>query len=212
VNTETLIRFLVALGVVDPERFPPNRRRPSHSRRTATASLMGGGRGCARPRKPSNPPRHALQRPPRDRGRRRDGGFLPPHPLEPGLKPIIGTAYAMRSPMPGSRRANIRLHQRPRHRHAGERQMEISRSLGTVSASASKRADLLEQVDDRPHLVGPPALSEAVFHAAHPRSTSDIPPTINYRRRTRRSRWTWCRTSRATQACVMRSRTFLRLW
>ena len=71
----------------------------------------------------------------------------------PDGKPIIGCiANAIKDA--GLTPADIDYVNAARHRHAGKRQDGISRRLHRVRRAHEERADLVEQVDDRPHAVG----------------------------------------------------------
>ena len=90
-----------------------------------------------------------------------------------------------------------RLHQRPRHLDAGERQDGMPRRLDRVRRAHPQHPDLLQQIDDRPH----PDRGRRGRGGVHP---ADAANTSASRRPSitafpiRRSRSTWCRTWRAT--------------
>ena len=118
----------------------------------------------------------------------------------PDGKPIIGCiANALEGCRARARR--YRLRQRARHRHAGKRQDGISRRLDRVRRAHEERADLVEQIDDRPHALGGRRDRGGVLAA-------DACSTSAFRRPSittcpiRRSRSTSCRTRRATRACA----------
>ena len=130
--------LLAAVGAVD-RRTIRRRRRPSRSPRTATASSWpkAPARWCSKAYESAQGARR--EDPRRDRRLRRDGGRLPPHPLEPGRQADHRLhPQRARRRRPHARRH--RLHQPARHRHARERQDGISRRRRPCSASAPKRS------------------------------------------------------------------------
>ena len=111
----------VAALFEEPRRFRHGRRR----RRARAGKLEAAtARGAQDPRHP--------------RRLRRTGGFFPPHPLQPRRQ----ADHRMRAQCPVRRRHGLRpdrLHQRPRHRHAGKRQDGVSRHLHGVRRARHAR-------------------------------------------------------------------------
>ena len=84
---------------------------------------------------------------------RRDGRRLPPHALEPGRQ----ADHRLHPQCAGRRRPHARRHrlrQSARHRHARERQDGGDGRHGRVRRAGQNPADVVQQVDGRPHAVG----------------------------------------------------------
>ena len=203
VNAGIADPLLAAVGAVDAERpaarrrqavlQEPRRLRDGRRRRRAGAGKPRARQGARR----ENPRRH--------RGLRRDGGRLPPHPLEPGRQ----ADHRLHPQRPRRRRPHARrhrLHQCARHRHAGERQDGIPRRRGRVRRARQDDPDLVEQVDDRPYAVGG-RRGRGGVHAADARASAAAADHQLRRCPTRRSRSTSCPMWRATPRCGTRCRT-----
>ncbi len=193
--------LFAAVGAVDLDRSAraggeavrqePRRLRHGRGRRRAGAGEPGVRAGARR----ENPRRHE--------GLRRDGRRLPPHPLEPGRQ-ADHRLHPQRAGRRGPDARRHRLRQSARHRHARERQDGGDGRDGGVRRARQDAADVVEQVDDRPHAVGGGRGRGGVLAAdACSISASRRPSTT--RCPIRRSRWTWCRTRRATPRCATSS-------
>ena len=151
VNPESLIRFSL-LSALSTQNDPPEAASKPFSKNRdgfvmgegARRPRAGGRRGGARPRRQD----------PRLRARlRREGRRLPPHPLEPRRRARHrGDPRRPRRCRHGARRHRHR--QRPRHLDAGERQDGGDGLRRRVRRAHPHPADLVQQVDDRPHADG----------------------------------------------------------
>ena len=199
VNPESLIRFSLLSALSTAQRSAAAGA-PSRSPRTATASSWrkAPARWCwkaceaAKARGAKILGVH--------RRLRRDGRRLPPHPLEPG------------------RQADHRLHPQRARRRRPRRPTTSTTSIRTAPARrrttrwkrlgvtavfgerAKTHADLVQQVDDRPHAVGGGRGRGGVL-AADARAPAHPADHQLRGARSRRSRSTWCRTWRATPRC-----------
>ena len=197
INPESLIRFSL-LSALSTTNDPPQARR--QALRQEPRRLRHGRRrrraGAGKPRRRQGARR---QNPRRARRLRRDGGRLPPHPLEPGRQ-----ADHRLHPQRHRRRRldarRYRLRQSARHRHARERQDGGLGVDGGVRRARQDAADLVEQVDDRAYAVGRRRGRGGVL-AADARNTSASRRPSTTRCPIRRFRSTWCRTRRATPRC-----------
>src|ERR1039458_6220880 len=120
------------------------------------AKILGVLEGCgemtdAFPRTPSRPAGQPNIRclPPAHQ----EVGPLPPPPLEPRRQ----ANYRLHRQCDQGCRPDARRHrlrQRPWHQHAGKRQDGVPRRLHRVRRAHEARADLLQQIHDRPYVVG----------------------------------------------------------
>ncbi len=167
--------FLAALGALDPERPPKAASKPfsknrdgfvmgegaaalvlesAESARARGATILGYVLGC---------------------GEKGDGFHRTrSSPTGAGDR---GDARGARRCGPGA--GGDRPRQRPRHLDAGERQDGGAGLLGRVRRAGGTAADLVEQVDDRPHADRGAGAIEAVVSLLTIRH-GRIPPTINY--------------------------------
>ena len=151
VNAGIADPLFAAVGAVDAEQSAATAAKPFSKNRDGFVMAEGAGALVLE----SLEARHGARRqdPRRHRGLRRDGGFVPSHPLEPGRQ-ADHRLHPQRHRRRGPRARRHRLHQCPRHRHAGKRQDGIPRRVGGVRRARQEHPDLVQQVDDRPYAVG----------------------------------------------------------
>ncbi len=152
INPEALIRFslLSALSTSNdnPQKAAqavlqePRRLRHGRRRRRAGAGKLRRRQGARR------------QNPRRARRLRRDGRRLPPHPLEPGRQADHRLHRATRSRMPASRPTTSTTSTRTAPARRKTTRWKHLGVLDRVRRAHEERADLVEQIDDRPHAVG----------------------------------------------------------
>ena len=129
VNPESLIRFSLLSALSTSNDPPEQAAKPFSKNRDGFVMAEGAGALVLE----SLEAAHGARRedPRRRRRLRRDGRRLPPHPLEPGRQADHRLhPQRARRRRPDARRH--RLHQRARHRHAGERQDGSARRDGRV--------------------------------------------------------------------------------
>src|SRR5580693_6562950 len=139
--------LFAAFGAVDPER----------SARTGVKAVLeksrrlcaGRRRGCTGAGRPRLRPGARRPHSWHPRRLRRKIGFVPPHPLEP-RRQADHRLHEERARRCRYRPRRRRLHQRPWHLDARERQDGISRRLHRVRRAHPQHSDLVEQIDDRP--------------------------------------------------------------
>ena len=203
VNPEALIRFSLLSALSTCEQSAgvggkavcqePRRLRHGRRRRRARARELRFRRRTRR------------EHPRRSRRLRRDGGLVPPHPLEPRRQ----ADHRMHPPRGRGCRAlarRHRLHQPAWHRHPRERQDGISRRGDGVRRAGQIDSDFLEQVDDRAHAVGSRRGRDRV-HAVDPGASASCRPPSTTTSRIRRYRSMSCRTPPAMPRSAMRCRT-----
>ena len=129
VNPEALIRFSL-LSALSTANDPPERAaKPFSKNRDGFVMAEGAGALVLESLRTREGARR--QDPRRHRRLRRDGGFVPPHPIEPRRQ----ADHRLHPQRHRRRRAHARrhrLHQSARHRHAGERQDGIPWRVGRV--------------------------------------------------------------------------------
>src|ERR1700761_8755021 len=140
--------FLAAVGAIDAERsagagieaiLQESRRFCARrGRRRAGFGRLRSRRGARR-----QSARHS-------RRLRRKIGLVSPHPLKP-RRQAGDRLHAQCAGRRRSRPRRHRLHQRPRHLDARERQDGVSRRFDRVRRTHSQHPDVIEQIDDRPH-------------------------------------------------------------
>ena len=129
VNPEALIRFSLLSALSTANDPPQGAAKPFSKNRDGFVMAEGAGALVLE----SLAARQGARRkdPRRHRRLRRDGGFVPPHPLEPRRQADHRLhPQRHRRRRPHARRH--RLHQSARHRHAGERQDGSARRRGRV--------------------------------------------------------------------------------
>ncbi len=139
---------------------------------------------------------------PRLRARlRREGRRLPPHPLEPGRRADHRGDPRARLDDAGLIARRHRLHQRPRHRHARERQDGVAWAAWPCSASACKRVPISSNKSMIGHTLTAAGAVEAVLSLLTIRERPHPADDQLHTCRTRPSRSTWCRTKPAMRRC-----------
>ena len=195
VNPESLIRFSL-LSALSTQNENPRKARRSRSPRTATASswARAARRSCWRTPRPRE---GARRDDPRLRARlRREGRRLPPHPLRARTARRSSRRSARRFDDAGLTPDEIDYINAHGTSTPENDKMEAMGCMAVFGERMARCADLLEQVDDRPHADRGGRGRGGVVAADHPERPHSADDQL-HRCRTRRSRSTWCRTSPA---------------
>ncbi len=148
---ESLVRFSLLSALSTQNDPPEHASKPFSKNRDGFVLAEGAARSGAR--RLRSRPRARRQGARHPRRLRREIRFVSSHPVEP-RRQADHRLHAQCARRCRRRPGRHRLHQRPRHLDAGERQDGVSRRLDRVRRAHPRHSDLVEQIDDRPHADG----------------------------------------------------------